>query len=303
MDIMSGQARGALLVDLSISTYMGRVQDKRTRDEVTSSKGAKSKRAASVYKSLFADCAELDAITSFQARLRAANYKYTSPWSDSGLRILPASLLQTHQDIMYNEEREFWRLVDAFLDKYDTLVSAAAFQLGSLFDRREYLSRSEVRRRFAFTLTYMPLPTSGDFRIDLENTAQQLLVTQYEERMKAMQERAARDSWDRLYSALTRLQKQLSPREDGKRGKIYDSLIGNVHELCGLLEHFNVSNDPQLEAMRKGLLGAVDGVTTDALRQEADTREVLRAKVEKLLGDRDWGLSDEAEDEPMELAA
>jgi len=135
--IMSGIARSSLLVDLSISVYSGRKQDTSTRDEVTASKGAKSKRAASVYKSLFADCKELDDITRFQARLRQQHYKYTKPWLDSGVRMLPATLLQQYQDVMYDYEREFDELVTKFLDKYDTLVAAAAFQLGALFDRSE----------------------------------------------------------------------------------------------------------------------------------------------------------------------
>lgn len=292
MEIMSGQARGSLLVDLSISTYSGRIKDNTTRDEVTSSKGARSKRAASVYKSLFADCKELDDIIKFQARLRQANYRYTRPWLDSGVRQLPASLLQTHQEVMYDMEMEFLGLVEKFLDKYDTLIAAAAFQLGTLFERSEYLSRSQVKRRFGFHLTYTPMPTSGDFRIDIENQAQAALVAHYEERLQQMHQRAAQDSWQRVYAVLTRIQKQLAPREEGKRGKIYDSLLGNAHELCQLLEHFNVTGDPELTRMRRELMGAIEGVTTDALKTEDDTREVLRRKVEQMLGERDWGIDD-----------
>ena len=60
---VAGVARAAMLVDLQISLYSGRKQDKATQAEVTQSKSAKSSKAASVYKSLFAECAELDAIT------------------------------------------------------------------------------------------------------------------------------------------------------------------------------------------------------------------------------------------------
>jgi hypothetical protein len=46
MSTVAGIARAALLVDLEISIYSGRKQDKRTQAEVTQSKGAASKRAA-----------------------------------------------------------------------------------------------------------------------------------------------------------------------------------------------------------------------------------------------------------------
>lgn len=298
-EIMSGIARSSLLVDLSLSVYSGRKQDTTTRDEVTASKGAKSKRAASVYKSLFADCKELDDIIKFQAKLRSANYKYTKPWFDSGVRMLPATLLQQHQDLMYDHEKEFWGLVDKFLDKYDTLVAAAAFQLGSLFDRNEYPTRSQVKRKFAFNITYTPMPTSGDFRLDIENAAQAELAQKYEESMKAMMQRAAQDSWEKMHGVLSRLAKQLGPRDD-KRGKIYDSLIAGTHELCDLLKHFNVTQDPKLERMRVELLNAIDGVTTDALRKEEDTRLVVHKRVQDLLAQHDWGITDDDEDEPAE---
>lgn len=298
-EIMSGIARSSLLVDLSLSVYSGRKQDTTTRDEVTSAKGAKSKRAASVYKSLFADCKELDDIIKFQAKLRAANYKYTKPWFDSGVRMLPSTLLQQHEDLMYDHEKEFWELVDKFLDKYDTLVAAAAFQLGSLFNRNEYPTRSQVKRKFAFNITYTPMPTSGDFRLDIENAAQIELARKYEESMKAMVQRAAQDSWEKMHGVLSRLAKQLGPRDD-KRGKIYDSLLASTHELCDLLKHFNVTQDPKLERMRVELLNAIDGVTTDALRKEEDTRLVVHKRVQDLLAQHDWGITDDDEDEPVE---
>jgi hypothetical protein len=292
--IMSGIARSSLLVDLSISMYSGRKQDTSTRDEVTASKGAKSKRAASVYKSLFADCKELDDITKFQARLRQQHYKYTKPWLDSGVRMLPATLLQQYQDVMYDYEQEFDALVSKFLDKYDTLVAAAAFQLGGLFDRAEYPLRSEVRRKFSFNLTYTPMPTSGDFRLDIETETQAALAAEYEKSMQAMAERAARDSWDKLHVVLSRLAKQLAPRgEDGKPGKIYDSLLGNAYELCELLRHFNVTGDVALESMRKQLMDIMEGVNTEALRKEVDTRAVVHKKVQELLDQHDWGIDDD----------
>lgn len=307
---LAGIARGSLLVDLSISTYSGRKQDKATRDEVTANKGAKSKRAASVYKSLFADCAELDAITSFQAKLRIDHYRLTQPWSDSGPRIVAMAVLEKHRDLMYHAERDFDVLVNKFLDKYDTLVAAAAFQLGALFNRSEYPLRSQVKRKFSFNVVYTPLPTSGDFRIDVENEVQRELIQQFEDAMKQREARMAQDSWSRLHKVLSRMIKQLAPRADGKRGKIYDTLLGEARDLCDLLTHFNMSNDPALERARLRLIEAMDGVTTDALKVEADTRTVVHDKVKAILADYEWGVEDaddievqSEQDAPQSLAA
>lgn len=290
--ILAGIARSSLLVDLSICTYAGRIQDRATRDEVTARKGAGSKRAASVYKSLFADCPELDAITSFQNKLRVEHYRLTKPWTDSGVRLVPYSLLERHRDLMYNSEQEFWKLVEAFLDKFDTLVAAAAFKLGALFDRNEYPSREQVRRKFGFYLTYTPLPKAGDFRIDIENEVQRDLQKQFADAMAQRETALMQDSWSRLHGSLERFARQLAPRE-GKRARIFDSMIDDARDLCDLLTHFNVTGDPALERARRQLADMIDGVTTDALRTEEDTRVAIHNQAKAILDAYEWGMGDE----------
>jgi len=181
---VAGVARSAMLVDLNISVYSGRKQDKSTQAEVTSAKGSGSKKAASVYKNLFAECKELENITKFQARARAEHYRMTLPWNDHGARLLPTISLMDYQKTMGRFRSEFDLLVEAFLDKYDTLVAAAAFQLGTLFDRGEYLTRNQVAQRFRMDSSFTPLPTAGDFRLDVESTVQRELVEQYERKLE-----------------------------------------------------------------------------------------------------------------------
>ena len=108
---VAGVARAAMLVDLNIAIYSGRKQDKTTQGEVTAAKGSASKKAASVYKNLFAECKELDAITKFQARARAEHYKLTMPWNDHGARLLPTAALQDYKKSMNRYLDEFALLV------------------------------------------------------------------------------------------------------------------------------------------------------------------------------------------------
>lgn len=289
---VAGVARAAMLVDLQISLYSGRKQDKATQAEVTASKGAKSAKAASVYKSLFAECQELDAITKFQARARAEHYKLTKPWNDYGARLLPTALLQKYKVEMNQYESEFNRLVDVFLDKYDTLVAAAAFQLGTLFDRDEYPTREQVARKFRFDISYAPLPTAGDFRLDIESEVQRDLMRQYEKRMEQQLEAAAQDSWTRLHEALTRLSDRLVVEDDGKKRKFHDTMVTGALELCELLTDMNVTNDPALEKARRKLEEALSGVTPKELREEDSTRTITKQKVDAILAAFDWGVTD-----------
>ncbi len=292
---ISGVARAAMMVDLHISVYSGRKQDKATQGEVTAAKGSGSKKAASVYKNLFAECKELDALTKFQARARAEHYRLTLPWNDQGARLLPTAALLEYQQAMNRYTAEFDRLVEAFLDKYDTLVAAAAFQLGTLFDRQEYLSRAQVSRRFRMETSFTPLPTAGDFRLDIESTVQRELVEQYERRIEAKLAQANQDSWSRLHDALLRLSDRLVIEEDGKKRKFHDTMVTGALELCELLTAMNVTHDPELEKARRKVEEILSGVTPKELRDEHSTRIQTKQQVDAILDAFDWGQDSELE--------
>ena len=297
---IAGIARSAILVDLFISTYSGRKQDKRTQEEVTNAKGAASKRAASVYKSLFAECKELDDINRFQAKARQMHYKLTLPWSDSGTRIVPASEFLSYKQTMNEYAEEFDDLVTKFLDKYDTLVAAAAFQLGTLFDRKEYPTRSQVRNKFSFRVAEMPMPTAGDFRLDIEAEVQQDLIDSYERRMEEQLRRANQDAWTRLYEVLARMSDRLTVEDDGKKRKFHDTLVSNAEELCDLLTTLNIAKDPALERARTRLLDTLVGVSPKELREVDSTRAHVKQKVDEILSDFDWGVDMEEQSEEGE---
>ena len=293
---IAGVARSAMMVDLHISVYSGRKQDKSTQAEVVANKGANSKRAASVYKNLFSECKELDALTKFQARARAEHYRMTLPWNDQGARLLPTAALLDYQQVMNRCKNEFERLVDAFLDKYDTLVAAAAFQLGTLFDRQEYLSRAQVALRFRMESSFTPLPTGGDFRLDVESAVQRELIEQYEAQLEAKLAQANQDAWSRLHDALLRLSDRLTVDEDGKKKVFHDTTVTGAVELCDLLTVMNITKDPQLESARRKLEAVLSGVTPKELRDEHSTRIQTKQQVDAILDAFDWGVdSGEAE--------
>jgi hypothetical protein len=287
---IAGVARAAMLVDLHICTYSGRKQDKETQAEVTTAKGANSKQAASVYKNLFSNCPELTSITKFQSRVRIDHYRLTLPWSDNGSRLLPTAAMMDYTHMMGQHKAEFDNLVGAFVAKYDTLVAAAAFQLGTLFDRDDYLASDKIANRFFMEMTYSPLPSSGDFRLDIEAEVQQDLINQYEARTTNLLAQASQDSWTRLHTVLSNLSDRLIVDEDGVKRVFHSSLVTNAEELCDLLRILNVTGDADLERARKRLQDVLSGVTPKDLRDELSTRLDVKRQVDVMLENYDWGL-------------
>jgi hypothetical protein len=293
---MAGIARSALLVSLTIRQYSGRKKDSTTQAEVIAAKQSGSSRAATVYKSLFADCTELEAITKFSANVRKRHYERTLPWRDGGARLLPVTALLDYQTEIAEARTQFEVLVQAFLDKYDTLVAAAAFRLGTLFDRAEYPLRDKILRQFAFEVDYSPLPTSGDFRVDVENTVQAKLQQQYDERMQEQVAQAQRDAWLRTYEVLRRFQDRLQLEDDGSRRTFRETMITNAKELCDSLTHLNITKDPDLEAARAQLAGIVSDLNPVELRKEESVRLQTLTGVNKILDAFDWGSLGDADE-------
>lgn len=289
---IAGVARAAMLVDLNIKVYSGRKKDTYTQERVIVSSNAVSKRASSVYKNLFADCAELDAISKFQAKARAEHYRLTIPWSDNGARLLPTKAMMEYKQVMNDYQNEFYKLVTLYLDKYDTLVAKAAFQLGTLFDRDEYPLREVVEHKFAFFTSFMPLPTSGDFRLDIESDVQRELIEQYEKVAAARVNDATKDLWDRLHASLTRISDRLVVDEDGKKRKFHDTMVTGALEMCELLSTLNVAQDPTLEKARRQLEDTLQGVEPAELRKHDGHRMEIKQKVDSILEAFDWGLND-----------
>ena len=139
----------AMLVELSIRSWTARKLDKRVSSEVDTAKGAKT-RVVNANKNLLAGTGVLDTIVKYAANARAWHNAQTLPWSDNGSRLLPVSNFVNYKEQLNVLEKNYNALVTKFLTAYPDLVSAAAFQLGDLFDRSEYPDTSKIASKFSF---------------------------------------------------------------------------------------------------------------------------------------------------------
>jgi hypothetical protein len=183
---------------------------------------------------------------------------------------------------------EFERLTDVFMGVYPTLISAAAFQLGDLFNREEYPEPEAVAKKFRFNYTLTPIPTAGDFRIDIGEQAKAELVAQYETAFNERLNHAMRDVWQRLYECLTHMSERLASDDEGKRKVFHGTILTNARELINLLSRLNITNDPKLEEARRDLSAALVNTDIDTLKESDYIRENVKAKVDDILKRFEW---------------
>lgn len=277
-----GIATSSMLVDLNISCWTAKKLDKSVSQEVDETKEAKY-RAGNYNKNLLAGTAYLDQIVKFAAGVRLWHNKRTLPWADAGTRLLPMTSFLAYKSTLNDLEAEFNALVDRFLDKYPELVDAAAFNLGKLFNRDEYPAVDEIRNKFKFSYMFSPVPTSGDFRVDIGETAMAELRGQFELNANAKVERAMKEAWGRLHEVLCHMSDKLADTSEGKNKEFRDSLVGNALELVDMLKALNITGDQQLETARRDLSVAIMGVEAKELRKNPDIRKDVKSQVDSIL--------------------
>ena len=272
----------ALIVNLSLSVWTGRKLDKRVSEEVDQAKSTKT-RAGNYHKNLLAGSGKLEEITKVANAVRTWHYTVTQPWGDNGDRVLNMASFMDYKSRLAEYETQFATSVNMFLNEYDTLVAAAAFQLGDLFNREDYPTREHIIDKFGFRYAFTPLPMAGDFRIDIGEEGLREMQEHYEGVLSTRLNDAMRDAWDRLHDVLSRMSERLADDDDGKRKIFRDSLVENAIEVCGLLRHFNITGDTRLEAMRMQLEDAMRGIDAASLRESDMLREQTKRKVDSML--------------------
>jgi len=272
----------AMLVELNISLWTARKLDKKVSNDVDISNSTRTK-AGNYHKNLLAGDDSLAAIGKLAGLIRTYHMGVTSPWNDSGQRLLTTAYFMDYKKEMARLEKDYWVLVNDFIADYTLRISAAAFQLGSLFNREEYPDVDQVQNKFGMSVRYTPVPESGDFRVDISNEAMNDLKDQYDKLYESNLEKVNADAWDRLYKILSQLSFGLRTGEDGKQGKVYSSVVENAKDLCNLLQHFNVKGDTQLEAMRIRLEDNITGIDAKDIKDSDYVRGTLKKEVDAML--------------------
>jgi hypothetical protein len=274
----------AAIVELNVSCWTARRLDKKVSDEVKANKGAASNDAIRANKNLLAGMNNLKRVTDFVALTRNDFYRLTLPWSDSGQRLVPMMQFFELKQWINDQEATFNQLVAEFLRDYPTLISAQAFQLGALFDRNEFPDVEEIATKFRFKVGFLPLPSTGDFRIDAPNEVVEGMQKEYEAMYNERIAQVNQDLWIRLHDTLRHMSDRLGYDSTGKAKIFRDSMVENAVELCDMLKRLNVTNDPKLEKARSSLESALLGVDASEIRLEG-ARDEIKHKVDVVIAD------------------
>lgn len=264
-----------MLVNLSIGYWEGRKQDHKVNGEVTSYKHAD--RDAGLWTTLLVPPAKVKPALLARAAARAIHLKFTLPWQDEGVRILPAAMFLEYTRAMRGAKDDFNEAVENFVDQYADICHDARARLGLLYNEKDFPTSSEVRAKFSFEMRFVPVPTAGDFRVDLGAEATTEIRKGIEADAKASMATAMNDLWQRLYEQVEKMAERLGDADAVFR----DSLISNIAGLCDLLPKMNFAGDRHLEQMRQEVIAKLAKKEPEVLR----TNDTARADAAKAAND------------------
>lgn len=280
-------SNSSMLVEMNISVWTGQKVDRGATIKVTDE--ARATTDAGLFrKNLMAGTTLRKEIADYAALCRTWHNGRTLPWSDKGSRLLPTSMFFDYKQEANARRSYFDSKVTQFIEQYPNLVLAAERSLGDLFNPADYPSIDEVRSKFGFRLVFSPVAESGDFRIDVGNSELAELREQYESAYESRVKEAMQTAWDKLHDVLTTMSEKLTEPEGEKPKLFHGTFVSNISDMCSLLTHLNIANDPELEMARRELERAIANVDIADIRSDPGLRVDLKARVDEVLGKYEW---------------
>jgi hypothetical protein len=281
-------ATSAILVNVEMRGTTLSLADEHVSQEVTDSKHAE-KDAGSWTHKLIGKNVEHRRVMSYRSTLANFMKQYAYEWGGSWF-LLPSGRLPTFMDEYAKHEAKFAELVEDFLAVYPNVVSDMAYKRGDLFNRNDYPTVDELRRRFGLKLYQSPVPTN-DFRVAVSSALADDLHQHYERQTHDIVNSVGQRQVEQLRDYLTRLSHSCTVEntvdENGKvktsRNRLVTKTLEDALELCNSVGEFNPSANAQLDDARLQLTRLLTSVDLNALKESDSLRSTVKVEIDSIL--------------------
>lgn len=290
---MQDLSRRAMLVSVTIKLegLLGERRDRGASELVENHYSVTSKRAKASKYLIDRSHPKVKAVIAAAQQVRAVSYRYTFPWGDSNLRLLPVKAHGEFRDRLNAAMGELKCAQEEYIKAYPHLVHASESELGGLFDKSEYPDPSRVAAMFKTSTGYWPMPEGGHFVADIaaECVKEARETITHDNAVRTSQ--AINDLIARVEQTVSVFVDKLSqyrkdPESDKAYGIFRDSLISNVKDMARLIRTLNFTDDPGIS----GLASHVERLaqySAEHLRDNHYTREEMVTQGQALLAKLD----------------
>jgi hypothetical protein len=225
------------------------------------------------------DAKELQAIDSHDGETRRFILNRCTPSGlKLGIYVLPLTLFEDCDRYLIVRDKDRARLVEAFVDVYETRKREAMLRLGTLAVESEYPSVAAVRAAFGVRWQYLMFGTPDTLKgISRE-------VWDREAAKAGAQWADALEEGKQILRAtfadlVDQLAERLLPADGGKSKRFADSTVEKFEEFCDLFAKRNLAQDTELADLVNRARGVMAGVAPDDLRKQKDLRRTVAARM------------------------
>ena len=270
----------AILFTVSIHGWTGQRKNRKASDEYATQINA-AKDAVDLLTKIVPK-RELDPIR--QAGQRAYRFfvQQTLPWSDGGWRILPSDKFFAFRTKLMEMIADHDDKVADLAKRWPGITSESALRqrLGKLYDPNIIPSAVSLSNRFYVSRDMMALPPmSKDFRIQMNQEG----MDEFEEELKAswkkMTSTALNEVWSRLAELISKIADTMGQRDK----KFHNSIIGNLKNFCDEIPSFNITDDKELEELRKDVMNKLACLDPEDLKEIPNKRKQASKDAKELL--------------------
>nr|WP_294506274.1 hypothetical protein [uncultured Rhodopila sp.] len=274
----------ALLVNTTVRVWSGEKRDKAITREICTMKGAEN-NAVRANKSLLGE--HIHGVQTAERGVRQAVSERTLPWMDDGTRILKGAAFMAFTEAMADPTRAFHGAVETFIDGYPEIRYEARRRLGDAFLESDFPPQARLKERFGVKLTYLPVPSTADFRVNLSDEEIAAVRRNAEEALRGTVNDAVRALLDRLQEPVARLSTRLRLFRRASNGKVQhpfrDSLIENVRAIVRLAPTLNLLDDPRIGELCADIEQHLTAHDPEQLRTSARLRESVADEADAIL--------------------
>ena len=287
---MSVIANSAVLVRLNISVWGASKRNKDLENEVARGKNADPK-AMRMYDNLMVGSTGHKDVQKHAANVRLWHTNMTLPWDERGYRLCPTSLFLDYKSQHNLKKAAFDSMLDTFRVKYFSYRETARQYRGDMFNENDYPPVEEVMSKFAWNFVVAPVPESGHLCIDLPEQEMQELRQSCDEEVERKVAEAAKENEKRLLKELQGISAKCTDTgdddEDDKK-RWHDTFVTNPIDMCRMLKHMNLSNDPKVEEARQRLEDIMAGKTKEMFKDSPTIRQEVKDEVDSIITSYDW---------------
>jgi len=265
----------SLLVRVKIKAMGTGVADKEISNEVHVAHNV-SDDAGTYIKRVFLR-KDLEDIYSAFHQVVTIKKRYTLPWMDGNIRLLPSKAFDLFTKELQKGIESVDAAVDGVVNRFEEIEESTKKRLNSMWKDDQFPSKESFKEAFGIRVSYLPIPDKGDFRVGGET-----VKSSFDNEMDEQAKLAQSEIWKRFKEVIQHFYKMTSEKDKGFK----ETLVDKIEDLTKLAKILNMDNDKDIEKFRKEVADKLTGFSAKDLKDDKDFKfqkaQEAKALLEKL---------------------